>query len=291
MCAGADFLIVGNGELTSADSIVGGADSDVIVAGGALTIVDAAFTNVTTFEEIESDTNNGIMNLTGGPLMIAAGVVLVTGGTAADIIDLSGITAASATTITAGNGDNVVTGGAGIDTITTGTGADIITGGKGADILVGGDGEDVYVFASTAALNGIDVFGANIVVGDDRLDFSSFLPGGSFNATVIQHDGADNINITDKIVMGATTANTVADLNTAAKIVAQFGFEEAFQIASGGKAVIIAGDDAGAVAGGQIWFVDDTLDGVNGTVSATDVVQVATHTLDIDTLLAKNFIT
>jgi Ca2+-binding RTX toxin-like protein len=290
MDAGADILIVGNGELTSADTIVGGANSDVVVAGGALTIVDAAFTNVTLFEEIESDTNNGIMNLTGGPLMIAAGIVLVTGGTAADIINLSGITAASATTITAGNGANVITGGAGVDTITTGTGNDIITGGKGADIIVGGDGEDVYTFASTAALNGIDVLAANVVVADDRLDFSSFGTF-TFNATVIQHDDAVNINITNQIVMGATTANTVAGLNTAAKIVAQFGFEEAFQIASGGKAVIIAGDDGAATAGAQIWYVDDTLDGVNGTISATDVVQVATLTLDIDTLTAKNFVT
>ena len=160
-------------------------------------------------------------------------------------------------------------------------------------ILGGGAGADTYVFASTAALNGIDVLAANFVVADDKLDFSAFLPGGSVynNAGVVEHNGSDDIVITNKLVHAATTNGAVTDLNTAAKIVAEVqGIGNAFEIGSGGKAIILAGDDSAATAGAQIWFIDDTLDGTNGTITATDVVQVATVTLDIDTTTNANFV-
>jgi len=176
-------------------------------------------------------------------------------------------------------------------TITGGGGADIIQGGTGADIITGGTGADVYVFASTAALNGIDVYAANVVIADDKLDFSNFLSGGSFHSsTATEHNGSADVDITNKVVLAATTDGAVAQLNTAAKIVAEMqGLGNAFELQPGQKGILIAGDNSAATAGAQIWFIDDTLDSTSGTVTANDVVQVATVTIDIDTLDAGNF--
>ena len=289
-----DILRITNGQLTSADTAAGGAGSDLIQLTAAATLVDADFTNITLFEEIESDTNNVALTLTGGAEFVGSGISTVTGGTANDIIDLSAVTTATAITAVLGNGTNSYKGTAGVDTVTGGTGADTIEGGKGADILTGGNGSDTYVFASTGALNGIDVLAANFVVADDKLDFSAFgLTNGEVynNASVVEHDGTDDIVITNKLVHLATANGGVAAADTASEVAALIeGIGDAMELASGGKAIILAGDDSAATAGATIWYVDDTLDGTNGTVSATDVVAVATVTLDIDTTTNANFI-
>jgi Ca2+-binding RTX toxin-like protein len=264
--------VAATAHLASSDVITGATGADVINFSAAATVTDAQFTNVTGFTTITS--GDVILNLTLGAESTEAGITIITLGNAANVLNAS----AHLTTAL---------------TITGGTGADTIQGGTGADIIVGGNGADIYKFASTAALNGLDVLVANFVVADDRFDFSNFLPGGSVhaNSAVVQHDGADDINITNKLVHAATTNSGVADLNTAAKIVAELqGATNAFHLDSGGKAIILAGDDSAATAGAQIWFIDDTLDGVNGTVSATDVIQVGILTLDIDTTTDANFI-
>ena len=292
--ADADILRITNGQLTSADTVGGGAGSDIIQLTAAATLVDSDFTNITLFEEIESDTNNVALTLTGGAEFVGSGISTVTGGTANDIIDLSAVTTATAITAVLGDGTNSYKGTAGVDTVTGGGGADTIEGGKGADILTGGAGNDTYVFASTGALNGIDVLAANFVVANDKLDFSAFgLTNGEVynNAAVVEHDGTDDVIITNKLVHLATANGGVAAADTATEVAALIeGIGDAMELASGGKAIILAGDDSAATAGATIWYVDDTLDGTNGTVSATDVVAVATVTLDIDTTTNANFI-
>ena len=61
-------------------------------------------------------------------------------------------------------------------------------------------------------------------------------------------------------------------------------------LSSGGKAVVIGGDDSAATAGAVIAFVDDSVGANVGTFEADDVVIVGTTTLDIDTLSAANFV-
>ena len=88
----------------------------------------------------------------------------VDGGSSDDTIDLtttptsSQISATSATTVSAGGGnDTIITGlsadtidaGAGNDTITTGAGEDVIDGGTGADVMTGGTDDDTYFVDNT----------------------------------------------------------------------------------------------------------------------------------------------
>ena len=140
-------------------------------------------------------------------------------------------------------------------------------------------------------MNGIDVFAANIVVADDKLDFTAFNSSLTFNSTVVEHDGTGDIDATNKIVMLATTDAGVAETNTVAKVAALFqGIGDALHLSSGGKAVVIGGDNSAATAGATISYVDDSLGANVGTIEADDVVFVGTTTLDIDTLTAGNFV-
>ena len=81
-----------------------------------------------------------------------------------------------------------------------------------------------------------------------------------------------------------------AEVDTAAEVAALIeGIGDALHLNSGGKGIVLAGDDSAATTG-FIYFVDDTLDGVNGTIATGDVVVVANFTLDLDTFTAGNFI-
>jgi Ca2+-binding RTX toxin-like protein len=255
--------------LASTDVLVGDAGTDVINFSAAMTVTDAMFTGVGTFETITA--GNVAMNMTLGAQAQEGGIVTVTLGNATNTVDASAYTTAM--------------------TITGGTGADTITGGSGADTLVGGGGADIYKFASTGALNGTDVFAANIVVTADKLDFTAFNSSLTFNATVVEHNGTADIDVTNKIVMVATTNSGVAEADSVADIVALFDdIGDALHIASGGKAVVIGGDDSAATAGATISYVDDSLGANVGTIEADDIVIVGTTTLDIDTLTAGNFV-
>ena len=135
------------------------------------------------------------------------------------------------------------------------------------------------------------MFAANIVVANDRLDFTAFNSSLSFNATVVEHNATGDIDVTNKIVMVATADSTVAETNTTTKVAALFqGIGDALHISSGGKAVVIGGDNSAATAGAIIAFVDDSVGANVGTIEADDVSYVGTTTLDIDTLTAGNFV-
>ena len=81
-----------------------------------------------------------------------------------------------------------------------------------------------------------------------------------------------------------------AEVDTEAEVAALIeGIGDALHLNSGGKGIVLAGDDSAATTG-FIYFVDDTLDGTNGTISTTDVTTVANFTLDLNTFTAGNFI-
>jgi len=271
--------------LTAGDVLNGGsAGTDAITFTAAGTITDAQFTGVSNMDSIETF---GASTITLGGQAVEGGILTVTLGDAA---------AATSNTF---DGSAMTTG---LTKLTGGTGADIITGTPQADAFdlgVGADGWengagiiDVVKFAATGATNGNDTFLNDFRVGFVQFDISAFNSGMSFNSAVaVEHNGTADVNITNKIVLVATANNGVAETNTPAKVAAAIqGIGDALHLNSGGKALVVGGDNSTATAGAQFYFVDDMLDGVSGTVSATDVVQVATLTLDIDTLTAGNFI-
>ena len=139
-------------------------------------------------------------------------------------------------------------------------------------------------------MNGADVFAANFIVANDILDFSAFLNGGALlSATATEHDGTADTAIANKVVLLATLDGGVVAADTATKIAALIqDAGDAMELASGGKAIIIAGDNSTATAGAMIYYVDDTLGATGGTIEADDVVLVGTMTIDIDTILAGN---
>ena len=112
----------------------------------------------------------------------------------------------------------------------------------------------------------------------DRMDVSAFLPGGTFLATSVEYNGTTDVDITNKIVKLVDANGGVDDVNTVAEVLADInGIATAAHIQNNGKAVLFAGDDS-AGAATTMYFIDDSLDGTAGTLSATDVVAVGTFT-------------
>ncbi len=237
-----------------------GGTADVVSFSDAGTIADADFARLTNVESVQLA--NGTNSLTVGTAAAAAGILVLNGGT-------------------------------GVDTITSGAAANTIIGGAGADVLVGGGGADTYVFAATGALNGNDVFAANIVggAGGDILDFRAMGTFTLLSATATEHDGTANTAIANKVVLLASADGGVVAVDSAAEVAALIdGAGDAMELVSGGKAIIIAGDNSAATAGALIYLVDDTLGAVAGTISADDIVIIGNATLDIDTVLAANLL-
>lgn len=206
-------------------------------------------------------------------------------------------------TVTASATATTVIGSQAADTITGGGAADTIEGGKGADTISGGAGHDTIVFASTGALNGNDALTVTFGAGasGDILSFKNFLSGGSVDqnagagTAIIAYSSSatTDVNIAGHVVTlaDATGAGAVTAVDTATEIAALIqGSGNVFSLTSGGKAVVIAGESTGTNAGTYIYFVDDSLDGVSGTVSAADVVLVGTlgANYDVDTILTSN---
>jgi S-layer protein len=209
--------------------------------------------------------------------------------------------AKGALTVTASNTATTIIGSQVADSITGGDGNDIIRGGKGNDTLDGGDGSDTYVFEATAAANGKDTITMVAGTDGDKLNFAAFFgpgvgsvdqKGGSGTAINAYNSGDTNdVNITNKVALYSDASfNGNAGASTVASLIEGSG--NAFSLTAGGKAIIITGDASGANDKFEIWYIDDTLDGNPGTVSATDVVAVgiSSAAFDLDTLITTNFL-
>jgi hypothetical protein len=203
--ADADIVVFSTGQLSSADTIIGGTGTDVLRTTGAVTMIDADFTNVQTTEVIDAATNAGPLNVTLGALATAAGITTVTGS------------AVSANTINAAafTGTLAITGSNQADNITGGTGIDVITGGAGADVitLTADAAADILVF-NAAATNGVDSitgFAAGAGVDIVRLV--------NADTTVVTAGGADAVfvavNASPSLVVGtAFNLAALALMNT-----------------------------------------------------------------------------
>jgi hypothetical protein len=205
--------------------------------------------------------------------------------------------------LTGTTGNTAITGGALADTIIGNGGADTITGGGGDDtITVVTTGNVVHnvVFAASGAANGLDTI-TGVEAGTsgtdgEKLDFTAFTTAGGIE----QAGGTIVTNITAAVDFSAASTgsqnvstnvvvfNHAGTKLTLANVAAEFAASStAFLNVSNGKTVVIAGNAGSADTNGQVFYVDDSLDGVAGTYSATDVVEVGgfATAIDIDALV------
>ncbi|MEM2592695.1 MAG: hypothetical protein QXI60_08930, partial [Thermofilaceae archaeon] len=207
----------------------------------------------------------------------------------------------TATTIIGSQAGDSITGSEAGDSITGGAGDDVIRGGKGNDTLDGGDGSDTYVFEATGAANGMDTITMVAGASGDKLNFSAFFGagGGSVDqkggqgTAIVPYTSADtsDVDITNKVALYSDSSfNGNASEGTIAGLIEGSG--DAFSLDAGGKAILITGDAGGANDKFQIWYIDDSLDGNPGEVTATDVVCVgiSSAAFDLDTLITTNFL-
>jgi hypothetical protein len=264
--------------LASTDNLNGAGGTDIISYSAAATLVDSAFSGVTNFETLTMSNNND--TITAGSQIIEAGIQTFNLGNGTNVLDVSAYP----------------TGAAGAISIVDGTGSSTITLGKGADTVTPGNGVDTLIFQNSGANNGTDVFGTNSQLGRDAnrevFDFSAFLPGGTFTAAHIQHNGTSDVNISGKItvLLTADGGNSGTHDDTTEVAAEIEGYGDALHMNSGTKAVLIVGDDSAAASGGAIYFIDDTLDGTSGAISANDIVKVATFQEDLITVSEMHFV-
>jgi hypothetical protein len=221
--------------------------------------------------------------------------------TGAMTIDISADTnIIGANVIDVGEVDEITTiiGSSGVDTITTGD-EDfdfVVTGGNGADVIISGNAlnTEQFIFAASGALNGQDAITGTFTIGLDRLDITAFSTGLSYAGTVIQSNGTADVAMANKVIKVANTINSqIAQGDTAAEVLALIqGASDALEMASGGKGIVIFGSDNAADTKAHVYYVDDTVDGTNGTLSGDDVFLVGTleTNADLDLIVASNFI-
>ena len=188
---------------------------------------------------------------------------------------LGNLVKAGTITLTAINGSALS------DLLVGGSNADTIYGQGGDDTLTGGAGKDTFLFSGTAAQNGKDTL-TDFVVGSngDVLNISPFMTrdGTQTNTTALTTlTGTSNLTATtgQVFIYNANTAITAKDY-----AVADFG--DIF--AASGKAINTT-TAAGLVKGvlvvqgtdlSKVYYIDNTLDSANTTISTTDVNLVAT---------------
>lgn len=240
-------LAAPNTNLTSTDTVDGGAGVDILTYYGGILVGTNAFDNVTNIEEIVFGA--ATTSITTVDALVAAGASLFVN--AANLGALQTLT-------WNGNletdGAFSVVGGAGADVITGGAGNDTIAGDAGLDSIVGGGGDDVITMNISAG--NIDAIDAGI--GNDTL----LVNGNPAGAVVI-----DLSSVADQIV----SINAVTDAAI------QIGFESFSAANMGGTAAltitaaatgstIVGGGGADTINGG---VGHDTLDGGNGIDSIT----------------------
>ena len=180
---GDDILDLG-ANLTAADKIDGGADTDTLRIGGDYSAGVAFGAATVTNVEIIALADGNDYKLTLADASNTTGLTIDGSGLTAPhalTLDGSAETGASLTAL-GGGGDDVLKGGAGNDTLTGNDGADMLTAGAGNDTLSGGAGADTFVLAGNlTAADKIDG-GADA----DTLQLNgNYSAGVTFNATTV----------------------------------------------------------------------------------------------------------
>ena len=257
-----------------------------ITAGGTDSVTVRA--NVSGFVEVLDQ--NGVLTTMPSVSASAVQALTVTGGDHANVIDLSGVTAALftalpsiqvsggdgndlitgspdlANSLNGGDGSDVLLGGSGNDTLNGGNGADAITGGVGNDSLLGGDGADTL--SGDAGLdtleggNGADLLSA----GDDHDSVNGGngadnLDGGLGNDTLNGDGGSDTITggADNDTILGGAENDSLLGGSGNDSILAQAGNDTVDGEA--GLDTLSGGDGADSLSGSAD---DDTISGDTG---------------------------
>lgn len=184
-------------------------------------------------------------------------------------------------TFTGTAGADIISGGAGTDVLNGGAGADTITAGEGTDTANGGDGSDIITLTETTSAVDIVQFTGTLITsgtvntdtvtgfatGTDDIAFgSAFLNGNSnfdnTNVSLGASNGFASGNDDDIYIVSDGASFNEAGVVTAAAAFSNAGSQEA----------VFIGDDASGNA--NIYYVNDSLDGNAGDVTAADVVLI-----------------
>ncbi len=171
---------------------------------------------------------NGVDPSSGPVACASLSSITVQGGAGGDTIDLSGVArsefaAATAVSITGGDGDDTITGSPFDDTITGGAGNNWIDGGVGNDSLTLGSGNDI-------------VYGN---LGDDTFYLTTssggrYLDGGTGNDTIVVTGSAGNDTISIVVMPPNPAMNNEVDSDIALNgITTKTAFFESYQISMG----------------------------------------------------------
>ena len=257
--AGADGITTVGAQLTSADTIDGGADTDTItLSADAATIVDADFDNISNVEKFT--TADGANSVTLGTKADDSGLATVTGGGGVDTINASAF--AGALTVASGAGADVITTQSGDYNLSVdaGTGADGITtvGAQltSADTIDGGADTDTITLSADAA---------TIV----DADFDNISNVEKFTTA----DGANSVTLgtkADDSGLGTVTGGTAVDTINAS------AFTEVLTILSGAGADVIT-TQSGSLANNGSLSVNagagnDGITTVASKLSSTDAI-------------------
>ncbi|AHF62522.1 Hemolysin-type calcium-binding region [Synechococcus sp. WH 8109] len=240
--AGDDIIYFGNGDLTAADSVGGGAGANTIQFTEDSTVADAAFTLVTNVQTLQTTDDKMFTALTLGAAAMAAGVTTVnlrgTAGGDADVVTVgAGFTSAltvdfdaddavankvdatnytGALTITAADSDLDDENAAGVATITGGSGSDTIA------ITVGGNAIAAADLASVTKVETIQIVGttanADITLNNNNATYTHealfetiTIDGSSLTTGVLTLDASAEVDGKVVIIGGADNDVITAD--------------------------------------------------------------------------------
>ena len=171
------------------DDVVGGAGTDTITATAANTMI--GLRSLTTVEAI---TSGGFAGVT------------ISGSTAADTLNFTGVTMTGITRIDGGAGNDTITGPAAAATIAGGAGDDTITGGGGNDTFQSsGSGDGFDAITGGAGTDTITATAANTTIGLRSLTTVEAITSGGFaGVTISGSTAADTLNFTGVTLTGIT---------------------------------------------------------------------------------------
>ena len=234
--AGADTIKIDNGDLTSIDTIDGGAGTDILNTTGDTTLLDAAFTNVSNVETLTS-TANKLLVVTLGAEAAGAGITTVnladTGGN--DVVTVeAGFTNALTVDLDSDNSNaNKVDASSYTGTLTvTVADTELNAGDNAANTITGGTGSDTLK---------ITVSGEALIAED----FDSITKVETFE--IVGTTAAATITIADENAVGTATSTETLTIDASslttgvATINASAENDAAIVIKTGGAADVITG--------------------------------------------------
>ena len=192
------------------DTITGGAGNDVFQFGGTGDGFDAITggTGTDTITATAAGTVIGLRSIATIEAITAGGFagVTISGSTAADTLNFTGVTLTGITRIDGGVGNDTITGPAAAATFAGGAGDDTITGGAGNDVFqFSGTGEGFDAITGGAGTDTIQATAAGTVIGLRSIaTIEAITAGGFAGVTIAGSVAADTLNFTGVTLTGIT---------------------------------------------------------------------------------------